>query len=72
MNDRGELTKLGRKMAEFPLDPMLAKMVIASEKYKCSEDIATICGMLTCGGAVFYCPKDKQLVAENARRNFFR
>ena len=30
LNDRGELTKLGRRMAEFPLDPMLAKMVIAS------------------------------------------
>ena len=34
LNDRGELTKLGRRMAEFPLDPMLAKMVIASEAYK--------------------------------------
>ncbi len=34
LNDRGELTKLGRRMAEFPLDPMLAKMVIASEQYK--------------------------------------
>ena len=33
LNDRGELTKLGRKMAEFPLDPMLAKMICASEKY---------------------------------------
>ena len=30
LNDHGELTKLGRRMAEFPLDPMLAKMVIAS------------------------------------------
>jgi HrpA-like RNA helicase len=34
LNDRGELTKLGRRMAEFPLDPMLAKMLIASEDYK--------------------------------------
>ncbi len=34
LNDRGELTKLGRRMAEFPLDPMLAKMLIASETYK--------------------------------------
>jgi hypothetical protein len=31
---RGELTKLGRRMAEFPLDPMLAKTLIASETYK--------------------------------------
>lgn len=25
LNDRGELTKLGRRMAEFPCDPMLSK-----------------------------------------------
>ena len=24
LNDRGELTKLGRRMAEFPMDPMLS------------------------------------------------
>lgn len=30
LNDRGELTKLGRRMAEFPLDPQLSKMVISS------------------------------------------
>lgn len=35
LNDQGELTKLGRKMAEFPLDPMLAKTLVQSEHYKC-------------------------------------
>jgi hypothetical protein len=34
LNDRGELTKLGRRMAEFPLDPMLSKALLASETYK--------------------------------------
>lgn len=28
LNDKGDLTKLGRRMAEFPLDPMLAKMMV--------------------------------------------
>jgi len=32
LNNLGELTKLGRKMAEFPVDPMIAKMILASEK----------------------------------------
>ena len=36
LNDRGELTKLGRRMAEFPLDPMLSKMILASEQYEAS------------------------------------
>jgi pre-mRNA-splicing factor ATP-dependent RNA helicase DHX16 len=30
LNDSGDLTKLGRKMAEFPLDPMLSKTLIES------------------------------------------
>ncbi len=30
LNDKGDLTKLGRKMAEFPLDPMLSKTLISS------------------------------------------
>jgi HrpA-like RNA helicase len=34
LNDRGELTKLGRRMAEFPLDPMLSKALLASETFK--------------------------------------
>lgn len=28
LNDDGDLTKLGRRMAEFPCDPMLAKAII--------------------------------------------
>ncbi|KAK6040202.1 helicase protein [Cooperia oncophora] len=32
LNHRGELTKLGRRMAEFPCDPCMSKMIIASEK----------------------------------------
>eukprot|EP00057_Strongylocentrotus_purpuratus_P020273 XP_011674747.1 PREDICTED: deleted in malignant brain tumors 1 protein-like [Strongylocentrotus purpuratus] len=31
LNHKGELTKMGRRMAEFPVDPMLAKMILASE-----------------------------------------
>jgi pre-mRNA-splicing factor ATP-dependent RNA helicase DHX16 len=30
LNHEGKLTMLGRKMAEFPLEPMLAKMMIKS------------------------------------------
>lgn len=37
LNDEGDLTKLGRRMAEFPLDPMLSKSVIQAETYKCVD-----------------------------------
>lgn len=70
LNSRGELTKLGRRMAEFPLDPMLSKMIVASDKYKCSEEIIAIAAMLSVGNSIFYRPKDKQVHADNARLNF--
>ncbi|XP_013406683.1 pre-mRNA-splicing factor ATP-dependent RNA helicase DHX16 [Lingula anatina] len=71
LNHRGELTKLGRRMAEFPVDPMLSKMILASEKYKCSEEILTITAMLSVNNAIFYRPKDKIVHADTARQNFF-
>ncbi|XP_054805556.1 pre-mRNA-splicing factor ATP-dependent RNA helicase DEAH1-like isoform X1 [Prosopis cineraria] len=70
LNKLGELTKVGRRMAEFPLDPMLSKMIVASDNYKCSEDIISIAAMLSIGNSVFYRPKDKQVHADNARMNF--
>uniref|UniRef100_A0A0D9WG40 RNA helicase n=1 Tax=Leersia perrieri TaxID=77586 RepID=A0A0D9WG40_9ORYZ len=70
LNSRGELTKTGRRMAEFPLDPMLSKAIVASEKYGCSEEVITIAAMLSAGNAVFYRPKDKQVHADAARRAF--
>lgn len=71
LNHHGELTKLGRRMAEFPVDPMMAKMILASEKYKCSEEILTIAAMLSVNSAIFYRPKDKIIHADTARKNFF-
>nr|XP_043614426.1 pre-mRNA-splicing factor ATP-dependent RNA helicase DEAH1-like [Erigeron canadensis] len=70
LNKHGELTKVGRKMAEFPLDPMLSKMIVASEKYKCSDEVISIAAMLSIGSSIFYRPKDKQVHADNARLNF--
>ena len=72
LNDRGELTKLGRRMAEFPLDPMMAKTLIISEKYKCTNEILSVVSMLSIGSSVFYRPKDKAVHADNAKQNFAR
>lgn len=71
LNHKGELTKLGRRMAEFPTDPMLAKMLVASEKYQCAEEILTIAAMLSVNAAVFYRPKDKIVHADTARQSFW-
>ncbi|KAM4696556.1 pre-mRNA-splicing factor ATP-dependent RNA helicase DHX16 [Rhinophrynus dorsalis] len=70
LNHLGELTKMGRRMAELPVDPMLSKMILASEKYGCSEQILTIAAMLSVNNAIFYRPKDKLVHADTARANF--
>ena len=43
-------------MAEFPLEPMLSKMLIMSVHLSCSDEILTIVSMLSVQN-VFYRPK---------------
>lgn len=40
-------------------------------RYKCSEEMATIAAMLSVNSAIFYRPKDKLILADTARKNFF-
>lgn len=51
LDDDGNLTDLGAVMAEFPLDPQLAKMLIASCQHNCSNEILSITAMLS--GEIF-------------------
>ena len=53
LDDEGDITELGKMMAEFPLDPQLAKMVIASCDYNCSNEILSITSMLS-GKCTFF------------------
>ena len=39
LDNTGQLTKMGRQMVEFPLDPPLSKMLIVSSDMQCSEEI---------------------------------
>lgn len=56
LDDEGLLTRLGRRMAEFPLEPPLSKMLIQSVHLGCSDEILTIVSMLSVQN-VFYRPK---------------
>ena len=59
-------------MAEFPLDPMLAKCVIQAEYYRCVDQMITISSMLSVGNAIFFRPKDRAMHADNAHKSFHR
>ena len=67
LNDRGELTKLGRRMAEFPCDPQLAKAIIIADKYGCVAEAISVGAMLSAGNAVYYRPKDRAVRAGATR-----
>ncbi|CAK7214395.1 hypothetical protein SCUCBS95973_002132 [Sporothrix curviconia] len=70
LDNLGELTGLGRKMNAFPMDPPLAKLLIVSQEYGCSEEMVTIVSMLSVPN-VFYRPKERQEESDAAREKFF-
>ncbi|KAI1279187.1 P-loop containing nucleoside triphosphate hydrolase protein [Xylaria sp. FL0933] len=70
LDNLGELTDLGAKMNAFPMDPSLAKLLIMSEEYGCSEEMLTIVSMLSVPN-VFYRPKERQEESDAAREKFF-
>ena len=71
LDEEGLLTRLGRKMAEFPLEPPMSKMLIASVELGCSEELLTIVAMLSIQ-TPFYRPKEKQAQADAKRAKFFQ
>ncbi|GLT78690.1 hypothetical protein SLA2020_502180 [Shorea laevis] len=71
LDEEGLLTRLGGKMAEFPLDPPLSKMLLASIDLGCSDEILTIIAMIQTGN-IFYRPREKQAQADQKRAKFFQ
>ncbi|KAJ1457045.1 P-loop containing nucleoside triphosphate hydrolase protein [Pelagophyceae sp. CCMP2097] len=71
LDDEGLLTRFGRKMAEFPLEPQLSKMLITAADLACSEEILTVVAMLSVENP-FFRPKDKQAQADMKKAKFFQ
>ena len=69
LDNEGLLTRIGRKMAEFPLAPELSKMLMFSVDLGCSEEVLTIVAMLAAQN-IFYRPKDKQQQADQKKQRF--
>lgn len=56
-------------MAEFPLDPQLAKMMVAAPQFKCSNEIVSVAAMLSVPN-VFTRPKESAKQADEAKARF--
>eukprot|EP00301_Raphidiophrys_heterophryoidea_P005091 c12172_g1_i1.p1 GENE.c12172_g1_i1~~c12172_g1_i1.p1 ORF type:complete len:1757 (+),score=438.88 c12172_g1_i1:2-5272(+) len=69
LDNTGQLTDLGRKMVEFPLDPQLSKMLIIGEQLGCCEEVLTIVSMLSVP-TVFHRPKEREEESDAVREKF--
>ncbi|TMW64485.1 hypothetical protein Poli38472_011365 [Pythium oligandrum] len=69
LDDEGELTELGKRMAMLPVEPQLAKMLIASGDYQVPQEVATIVAMLSVPEP-FVRPKNEAKEANEAKSNF--
>ncbi|XP_065883366.1 putative pre-mRNA-splicing factor ATP-dependent RNA helicase PRP1 isoform X2 [Dysidea avara] len=65
----GELTELGSLMAEFPLDPQLSKMLIASTDFNCSNEVLSITSLLSVP-QIFMRPNEAKKQADDAKMRF--
>ena len=69
LDDEGVMTQLGHKMSEMPLDPQLAKMLLISPDYSCSNEMLSIVAMLSVPN-VFMRPKEAAKAADEAKAQF--
>lgn len=71
LDDEGLLTPLGRSMAEFPMDPLLAKTLIllSQEPFSCSQEVMLIIAMLSVQ-SIWYRPKDHAADADRRKQRF--
>ncbi|XP_057321950.1 ATP-dependent RNA helicase DHX8-like [Microplitis mediator] len=69
LDNESRLTQLGRRMAEFPLEPNLSKMLIMSVQLQCSDEILTIVSMLSVKN-IFHWPKYIMSLADQTKAKF--
>jgi HrpA-like RNA helicase len=69
LDDTGKLSQLGRDMAEFPLDPPYARILLESKKMNCTKEVISIVSMLSVD-SVFFFPHDKREDANAAMKKF--
>ncbi|TIC18606.1 hypothetical protein E3Q13_01918 [Wallemia mellicola] len=70
LDNTGQLTPLGRKLSDFPMSPSLAKILVISVEYGCSQEVLTIVSMLSVP-SVFYRPKERAEESDAVREKFF-
>ncbi len=69
VNDRNELTELGRKLARLPVDPRIARLIVAGHDEGCLNDVLIIAAALEAQDPRDR-PLDKQQAADEKHKPF--
>jgi len=69
LDNAGELTAIGRSMAEFPLEPSMSRVLLEAERLRCGAEMLTIVAMLAVP-TVFFRPREREEEADNMRDKF--
>ncbi|XP_077987856.1 ATP-dependent RNA helicase DHX33-like [Glandiceps talaboti] len=67
--DQIQLTQLGKKMAIFPLEPRLSKVVMMAKEHGCLDEVLTIVSLLSVE-SILFTPHNKRENALAARKKF--
>jgi len=69
LDDEGEMTPLGTSMAELPVDPQHARMLLASPGRRCSNEVVSIVALMNVAN-VFMRPKEAAKAADESKAQF--
>ena len=71
LDDAGHITKSGRQILEFPMEPILSNLIVRSSGKGCSDEILSIVAMIAANSRnVFELPKGKEDVAAQRHGRF--
>ncbi|MDX8378921.1 MAG: ATP-dependent RNA helicase HrpA [Gallionella sp.] len=69
IDDAGKLTKLGHALAKLPLDPKIARLLLAGSQYQCLTEILIIASALSTQDPRER-PMDSRVAADRAHKRF--
>ena len=69
LDENGEVTDDGKRMARLPVAPMLARMILNAEQYGCVDEIVTVVAGMT-ARQVFVRPRGRDEEADKAHACF--
>jgi ATP-dependent RNA helicase DDX35 len=71
LDDYAKLSKpVGVRMAELPVEPMMAKVLLQASQFGCLSAILTIAAMTSLEGAVWFHHEGEKKAEESSRRKF--